>query len=262
MKPGRERSPWLVWQSPEQRLLRKVALVALTAFLLGYAATALWMWAGSSGRSVVTVPNLRELSLADATRLAERSELVMDPADSLPHPEVAAGHVLTQSPLPGQEVAPGTAIQVILSAGRERHAVPDVAGLSREQAEELLVATGMQPVVEEVNDRRRAGLVIGTLPPSGSVLAVPAQVRLQVSLGPPLVAVPDLLGMNESEVEGHLATADLRLGEVAHELRIFEAEGQVVSQQPAAGDSVPVGSTVNVVLATQRIELLPMDEIR
>ena len=46
MKPGRERSPWLVWQSPEQRLLRKVALVALTAFLLGYAATALWMWAG------------------------------------------------------------------------------------------------------------------------------------------------------------------------------------------------------------------------
>jgi eukaryotic-like serine/threonine-protein kinase len=259
LKPGRERSPWLVWQSREQRLLRQVVLVAVGAFLLGYAASALWMWAGSSSRSVVTVPNLRDLSLEEATRLAERSELAMEPADSLAHPEVAAGHVLTQSPLPGQEVAPGTAVQVILSAGRERHAVPQVKGLSREQAEELLVASGMQPVVEEVTDRSRAGFAVGTNPPAGTVLEIPAPVRMQVSLGPPLVAVPDLLGLNEADVAGQLTLADLRLGEVQHELRIFELEGQVVAQQPAAGDSIPAGSPVDVVVATQRLDLPPLD---
>lgn len=186
----------------------------------------------------------------------------MDPADSLPHPEVAEGHVLTQSPLPGQEVAPGTAVQVILSAGQERHAVPQVEGLSREQAEELLVATGMQPVVEATTDRRRAGLVIGTLPAAGSILTIPARVRLQVSLGPPLVAVPDLLGKLEADLASQLGMADLRLGEVGRELRIFETEGQVVAQEPAAGDSVPAGSRVDVVVATQRLELLPLEEVR
>src|SRR5690606_31761417 len=112
LSPPPERSPWLVWSGPEQRLLRKVVLVVVGAFLIGYAASALWMRAGSSGRTVVTVPNLRELSLAAARSTVEEAELVMEPADSLPHPEIAAGHVLTQSPLPGQEVAPGTAVQV------------------------------------------------------------------------------------------------------------------------------------------------------
>lgn len=262
MNPRRERSPWLVWRSPEQRLLRKVVVIAAGAFVLGYAVAALWMWLGRSGQSVVTVPDLGELSLAEATRVAERAELVMEPADSLPHPAVAAGHVLTQSPLPGQEVAPGTAVQVILSAGRARHAIPQVAGLSRQQAEDLLVGTGLRPTVEEVHDQRRAGLVVGTFPPAGSVVAIPAAVRLQVSRGPPLVAVPDLLGSQEADLAPLLAGAGLDLGELRRELRMFESEGTVVGQQPAAGDSVPMGSEVNVVVATHRLELSPFDDIR
>lgn len=250
-------SPWLTWRSPELRLLRKVVLIAVGAFVLGYGVTALWMWIGASDRTVVTVPNLNDLPLAEATRVVERAELVMEPADSLPHPEVEAGRVLTQSPLPGQEVAPGTAVQVILSAGRVRHAIPPVGGLSRRQAEELLLATGLQPVVEEINDRRRPGLAVATLPPEGSVLAIPAPVRLQVSKGPPMVAVPDLLGRHESEIGPLLAVSGLALGEVERQLRMLEGEGTVVGQQPAAGDSIAAGSAVDVYVATHQLQLLP-----
>src|SRR5690606_40045950 len=112
-------------------------------------------------------------------------------------PELTARPGLTQSPRPGQAVAPGTAVQVSLSSGQARYPIPQVAGLSRAQAEHLLVATGLQPVIEEITDLRRTGLVVGTLPPAGSVVAVPAAVRLQVSAGPPLVAVRELLGVQE-----------------------------------------------------------------
>ena len=261
MKPGRAFAR-LQRHGPRRRLLWTGVAVALGAFVLGYAVAAVWMWMGRSGREVVTVPDLGERTLAEATRIAERAELVMEAADSLPHPEVEAGHVLTQSPLPGQEVAPGTAVQVILSAGRARHAVPQVAGLSREQAEDVLEATGLRPQVEEVNDQRRPGLVVGTVPAAGVVVAVPAAVRLQISRGPPLVAVPDLLGAREPDIAPLLTAAGLVPGEITRELRMLEAEGAVVGQQPAAGDSIPLGSEVNVVVATHRLELLPLDEIR
>ena len=245
-----------------RRLAKRVALVAIGAFVVGFAVSALWMRAGSPGRTVTTVPGLGNLPLAEARRAVEDADLVLETADSLPHPEVEAGRVLTQSPLPGQEVAPGTAVQVILSSGRQRHAVPQVEGLSREQAEQVLLATGLRPTVEEVNDRRRAGLVVGTDPSAGTVVAVPAPVRLRVSAGPPLVPVPDLLGMNEQEVPGALQVADLRLGEVGRELRLLGMEGEVIAQQPAAGDSIPAGSSIDVTVATQQIEIVDPGDFR
>jgi serine/threonine-protein kinase len=243
-------------------LLLRIVVIAVAMFLVGYLTSSLWMWAGAGRRTVVTVPNLRELTLEDATRELDRYDLLLEVADSLPNPEVAAGEILTQSPLPGQEVAPGIAIQVIVSAGRERHAVPHVSSLSREQAEQLLIATGLQPRVEEVTDSRRAGRVIGTIPSAGTVLAVPAGIRLLVSSGPPLVAVPAVVGLQEIELLSVLGAAGLRLGSVTRELRITEWEGEVVAQRPLAEDSIPAGSPVDVIVATQRPELLPPLDFR
>lgn len=262
MKGGRRSSGWRSWRSPEQRLLRRVVVLTVAAFIGGYLVAFVWMRAGAPRRTVVTVPDLRELTLADATQAIERADLSLEVSDSLPNPEIAAGQVLTQSPLPGQEVAPRTAIRVIMSTGRERHEVPQVNALSREQAERLLLATGLHAVVEAVNDLRPPGRVVGTIPPAGSVVAVPARIRLVISSGPPRVAVPMLVGLQEVELLGVLGAAGLRLGEVTRELRIAEAEGQVVAQRPEAEDSIPAGSLVDVVVATQRPELLPPPEIR
>ena len=40
--------------------------------------------------------------------------------------------------------------------------------------------------------------------------------------------------------------------------RLYALEGEVLSQRPSAGDSVPVGSEVNVVLSSQQLEYLPL----
>jgi serine/threonine-protein kinase len=248
------------WHAPEGRLVRRGLLLAALTFALGFLLTAGWMWIGAGGRDVVTVPNLRELSVDDAEEVVDDADLLLEVSDSLPNPRVDAGRILTQSPLPGQEAMPGITVQVIVSSGAERHPVPPVAGLAREQAEQLLRATGLQAEVQEVADASRAGRVLGTVPEAGTVLAVPSRVRLLVSAGPPLVGVPDLVGLHEMDIFGVLDAAGLRLGELTRELRLVEPEGQVVAQQPVGGDSIPAGSTVDVIVSTQRVELLPPQE--
>jgi serine/threonine-protein kinase len=104
--------------------------------------------------------------------------------------------------------------------------------------------------------------VLGTVPEAGTVLAIPSPVQLRVSAGPPLVAVPDLVGLNELDVYGLLDAAGLRLGELTRELRLVEPEGQVLGQQPLAGDSIPAGSEVDVVVATQRVDLQAPQDYR
>lgn len=249
-------------RSGGRRLLRNLAITVVVTFAVGYLLAAVWMLLGSPRNTVASVPGLRGLSLTEAGRVVGEADLVLELTDSLPNPELARGQVLTQSPLPGQEVAPGSTVQVIVSTGRERRTVPQVNALSRDQAEQLLRATGMEPVVQEVENPRRAGGIIGTDPAAGTVVEIPVAVQLLISSGPPRVAVPDLVGSRMSDVTGMLAAAGLRLGESTYELRISEAEGQVVSQRPTSRDSVTAGSLVNVVVATQRIELLPPLEIR
>jgi len=139
-----------------RRGLRRAAIVAAAAFVVGYLLAALAMWIGSPGRSVVTVPNFRELPFSEARDIAERNDLVLELADSLPHTEMDRGQVLTQSPLPGQEVPPGTPVHVIVSSGRARLSIPQVAGLSQEQARVLIRRYGndRQKLMEEARNFR------------------------------------------------------------------------------------------------------------
>lgn len=243
------------------RFARIVVALMVVTFLGGYAVAAVWMRAGAPPRSVVTMPDLAGMSEAQARQVLSGIDLELEPMDSLPNPDIEAGRVLTQSPLPGQEVAPGTGVQVILSSGQLRHAVPDVIGIPRERAMQVLAASGMAAEVTEVEDMARPGVVVDVQPSPGVQIPVPARILVRISSGPPLVEVPDLLGLHEAELETALAAAQLELGEVSRELRFMLDEGEVVSQSPPAGDSLRAGSSVDVVVVTTRIEMELPDDI-
>lgn len=250
MKHGRK-IDWLSWRRVDRVLLRRILTLGLFGFLVGFAAIALWMWAGAPSRDVVTVPDLRAQRVAAARSLLSRTDLEMEIGDSLPNPRIAAGAVLAQSPLPGREVAPGTTVRVILSTGRQRIRIPPVSALSREQAIRVLQASGFRVAVLDTPNARAAGRVIGTQPAAGAAVPIPAPVRLLVSAGPPRVAVPSVVGLLEEEVAAALSAAGLRLGQVEREFQTLAREGEILAQSPAAGDSIPTGSRVNIVVATQ-----------
>lgn len=240
------------WRLPpalqERRLPVVVVGVGLLAFLIGYGLTAILFFPGG-GSEVVTVPDLRGMQEAGARRELDRQGLELEEGSALVHPEIPAGAVLAQSPLPGQEVAPGSTVRVTLSSGRDRRVVPDVSSLTGDQALRFLSQAGFQVAMEQRPASRRAGHVLEISPAAGTQVELPAQVRLVVSSGPPRVAVPQLYGLPEPVARQMLEAVGLRLGSVDYDPYSTQPQGEVVYQEPAEGDSLGVGSAVRVTVA-------------
>ncbi len=239
-------------RTPAARTALWILGVGVGAFLLGYALVALVVFRGTNRPAVVAVPELRELPANEAQRRLSSLGLVMVLGDSLPNPLVAEGAVLAQSPLAGREVLPGTGVRVIISAGRARRTVVDVTTMGRAQAERVLEALGFEVTVVEQPAPLAAGRVIGTDPAAGTVLPTQARVQLTVSAGPPLGAVPDVVGLLEDDARSALVSTGFRVSDVIYEFRTTDV-GMVVRQFPLPGDSVRVGSGVELRVATDRL---------
>lgn len=247
MRHGARQRPARFARTPRGRLLLWIGGVGVGAFLLGYLATALLVFPGRD-RDVVTVPDVRGRTEPEARRALERAGLELEPANPLVHPSVPAGAILAQSPLPGREVARNSAVRVTLSAGRERRAVPEIGSFTGEQARQFLARVGFEVQVEQIENPQRAGTVLEAHPAVGTMVEMPGRVRLVVSSGPPPVEVPDLADLPESAARATLASVGLRLGQVEYDPFAPGTLGGVLSQRPAAGDTVPAGSQVHVTI--------------
>jgi eukaryotic-like serine/threonine-protein kinase len=237
------------FRRPSGRLVLRVLGISLVAFLIGFALTAVFLFRGGPGDEVVTVPDLRLRGEAEARSVAARFNLALDVAPALSNPEVPEGHVLAQSPLPGEEVAPGTAVRVTLSAGPERYAVPEVGGMRVDQARQQLERFGFGVAVEERTDPAPEGRVLEVTPPPGTMVAFPATVELVVSAGPPRVPVPYVIGMSDAEARNALREVGFRVLEIDYHPLTMEPAGTVLQQQPAAGVEAQIGSGVRLTVA-------------
>ncbi len=245
------------FQTPGGWILLWVLGVGLATFLVGYLITAVVFFPGRRAGDVVTVPDLRGMTEVEARRHLDRVDLAMALGTELVHPEVPAGAVLAQSPLPGREVAAGSTVRIFLSAGRDRRPVPAVGNFSAEQAQAMLTRLGFEVEVVEEESVHRAGSVLGVRPPPGTPVELPARVQLVVSSGPPPVEVPDVMELPESAAREVLGAAGLRLGEIDYDFFAIGVPGLIVSQQPAPGQIVPAGSRVHVIIAGSP----PLEEI-
>jgi serine/threonine-protein kinase len=127
--------------------------------------------------------------------------------------------------------------------------VPRVVGKSQEDATNLLEAQKLKVTVQFKQDQKDAGIVLSTDPAGGSQAREGETVTLVVSSGLGNVKVPNLVGSTLAEarrkVEGKLEVKPAPQREFSDR---FE-EGEIVSQNFAAGASVEAGQTITVVLS-------------
>jgi beta-lactam-binding protein with PASTA domain len=141
--------------------------------------------------------------------------------------------------------------------------VPDIMGMSVEEATDRLVAEGLA-----LGDVSGVGDVIDSQdPPAGEEVPAGSTVDVTVvRVEPQPVVVPDLVGLDVAEVPGVLAERGLVLGSQS-------GDGEVVrSQDPEPGSLVPPGSAVSISVETEvppesLVEVpdltgLPVDEAR
>ena len=114
------------------------------------------------------------------------SGLVLGTITRVNDPERLAGLIITQDPLPSGTIAPGGAVNVIVSAGpAAAGTVPAVAGLLQADASEAIVDAGFTVgAVTFANCTTvSAGRVISTTPTAGTAAAAGSAVAVVVSLG-------------------------------------------------------------------------------
>lgn len=195
---------------------------------------------------LVQVPELNGMPVERAHARLTDAGLTLGEVDALRHPSLDSGTVVGQGPLGGQLIRPGGTVRVTVSLGPQRQAVPDVSRLVLDRAVRMLEATGFRVVVDSTDSDLPIGAVATVAPEVGSVLAVPGEVRLTVSRGPALVAMPFLLGMPEQTATDSLGVLGLGVEAVDTVFRFGRDQGLVVEQIPAADSLLPRGSKVHL----------------
>lgn len=233
---------------PGGRPLWSTALVlAALGWGLGYLlATRVVFPAPPPPGDLFEVPDVRGLGTTTAAERLAGVGLELGAVDSLLHPDITRSLILGQSPIPGQLATPGTPVRVTVSLGPQLRAVPDVTRLDAERARIVLQTTGFAVGVDTVESELPRGRVVEVFPPTDSVVALPGQVRLTVSAGPPLVVVPLVLGLEEAEAIAALDSLGLVVLEVEEVFRFGRDQGIVVEQEPAADSEVERGTEVRL----------------
>ncbi len=219
----------------------------LAGWGLGYlVATRALYPAPPSPANLVTVPDLKGQHVAEAAANLVGAGLALGAVDSLLHPTTPRGLILGQSPLPGQVAVRNSEVRVTRSLGPQTRAVPDVGNVDASRALVVLETVGLLVVVDSVDSEIPRGRVVSTHPGAGSVVALPSEIRMAVSLGPPQVVMPYLLGMEEAAALATLDSLGLVVGAVEEVDRYGMDAGIVVDQQPAADTPVERGSAVRL----------------
>ena len=129
--------------------------------------------------------------------------------------------------------------------------VPDVSGMTYARANTELAAVDLRAFqVDEPNAEVTIGNVIRTDPEAGESVSPDYTVRVYVSTGQEVAAVPTLEGLSQDAAAQALTGVGLVLGTVTQRNDPGLAGGTVISADPAAGTELALGTAVNLVVAS------------
>jgi beta-lactam-binding protein with PASTA domain/membrane associated rhomboid family serine protease len=216
------------------------------------------MAVGSSVDLVVSlgrprVPDVVGISEADAnTAITGVDNLLVGTTTYDYNNTVASGLVSSQNPAAGTTVPVGSSIDLVVSLGQPE--VPDVVGMIEADANSAITGVdnlAVGTIAYECNDTIALGIVLSQSPSAGTVVSIGSTIDLVVSLGQPIV--PDVVGMTEADANTAISAVDnLAVGTTSYEHDDTVPSGLVLSQSPTAGNSVTVGSRIDLVISLGR----------
>ncbi len=178
---------------------------ALAAFGIGYLVAVFVLFpAPAAAAPGIVVPRLVGVDTSFATRTLAGRGLRLGTITAIPDPAAAAGLIVAQDALAGQQLRRGATVNVAMSSGPVQAVLPNVAGYAAPRAQALLTALGFQVSQQTAPGDAPAGQVLRTEPAGGLSYDVPAQVLLIVSTGPPPVdsaAVADSIAADSAAAQ-------------------------------------------------------------
>ncbi|MDG4788819.1 Stk1 family PASTA domain-containing Ser/Thr kinase [Micromonospora sp. WMMD1102] len=175
--------------------------------------------------------DLAQLDLENASLVMARGTDRYD--DNLPE-----GVVIATSPKVGTEVKPGDKITVIVSKGKAPISVPVLVGKNINEARNIVRDLGLKLSEEYKDSDKPKDQVITQSPQDGAGVEKGAQIKVEVSNGPPAVVVPRVVDLPCQQAKQLLESQGLAVGVQ------INPNGTVRFQNPNENTPVPPGSQV------------------
>lgn len=251
-------------QAPRERRGRRGVVLILLVALLVAALAAGGYWLGW-GRYTST-PSVVSLDQAAATARLDEAGLEASVDQEVYSESVAAGVVIATDPKPGERILPGDTVELTVSRGKERYDVPDLRGMTVEEAEAALddVKMVLGRTQQAFSDTVPKGQVIATRPAFGTAAAKTqppnTTVDLVVSKGRTPITVRDWTGRDYQEVEKGLERRGLQVKVTDSEFSDDVPKDAIISQDPKTG-VVYKGDTIELVIS-KGPELVAVPPIR
>jgi serine/threonine-protein kinase len=162
------------------------------------------------------------------------------------------GYAVSQNVESGKEVPADTQIIISISVGAEELEITDVSGMTLDDAKKALEAQGFKVTSSyEFSDEVEKDKIISQSPAAKSKGKKGDIITLVVSNGKEekTVKVPDLANLTEGNARSAIENAKLVVGSVTYEYNSSVPEGQVISQNVAAGTEVKEQTSVGFVIS-------------
>src|SRR5919106_1800790 len=205
----------------------------------------LWV---STGAPMTEVPDVVGQTRDDAVRQLTAAKL--EPRVFEINSGKPVNTVTAQDPKAGEEVEEGTTVRINVSKGPQAIGVPNVVGLTFDQANATLQAAGFKVSREDVESDQPGGVVVAQDPDAGETAARGSTVTVQVSEGPATSTVPDVTSQDEETARDQLEGAGFK----AQVERVDQADdpcldGIVTDQDPVGGTEAEPGTRVTIFVA-------------
>jgi beta-lactam-binding protein with PASTA domain len=195
------------------------------------------------------VPNVVDQTAADANSAITAAGLIVGTITYEYSDTITAGFVISQNPAADTQVPIGSPVDFVVSSGQP--VVPDVVWMTEPNATAAITAVDnltVGTVTYEYSDTVAVGLVISQNPVGYTSVPIGSFVDLFVSLGQ-AVTVPYVVDQTEANANSAITAAGLIIGIVTYDYNEIVTAGHIISQNPAGGLTVPIGSSVDLVVS-------------
>ena len=166
----------------------------------------------SVGPEAYPIPYVVDLETERAVYVIEESGFTVGQKIEVNDDNVPIGFVISQNPIAGKKMGPGSTVDLVVSSGPSLIVLGDLSKKSVEDATQILETLGLEfETIEEFSEDIEEGLVSGTIPEVGEIVTPDDIVTVIVSLGIK-IQVPEVEGLtyqdaiNKLEEVGLVAT--------------------------------------------------------
>jgi serine/threonine-protein kinase len=244
---------------------RRVGLAALLlVIVLGLVGAGVGFWWFKTGRWTVQ-PNVAGTAASQAQATLTEAGLTVNMVEQYSE-TVAAGLVIDSQPGDGVRLVKHSLVTLTVSKGPERYSLPDLRGLTQDQAVTTLANClapeseraakcprlgAVTPVWDEVI---AAGLIVSQSQDPGAALAPATAVDITVSQGRQPIDIPDLTGQPADQAATTLTGLNFTVTTTEEHSATVPA-GAVISQTPKTGtghigDSITLVKSLGPVMVT------------